>query len=219
MEIVLPDSGLRLVPRKIICVGKNYARHAAELNSTVPEEPILFLKPSTALIGSGGTVLLPPQSREVHHEVELVVVIGREGKHISAEEALDYVAGYALGLDMTARDLQQKAKAAGHPWTVSKGFDTFAPLGPVVPASVVSDPQQVQLRLKVNGVVRQDGTTADMVFSVAQLIAYCSEIFTLQPGDLLFTGTPEGVGPVQAGDVLEAESDVLPPLRVRVQRA
>ncbi|SHL05097.1 fumarylacetoacetate hydrolase family protein [Rhodothermus profundi] len=219
MEIVLPDSGLRLVPRKIICVGKNYARHAAELNSTVPEEPILFLKPPTALIGSGGTVLLPPQSREVHHEVELVVVIGREGKRIAEEEALDYVAGYALGLDMTARDLQQKAKEAGYPWTVSKGFDTFAPLGPLVSASAVSDPQQVRLRLKVNGVVRQDGTTADMVFSVAQLIAYCSKIFTLQPGDLLFTGTPEGVGPVHEGDVLEAESDVLPPLRVDVQRA
>ncbi len=218
MEIILPDTGLRLVPRKLICVGKNYAQHAAEMNSEVPEEPILFLKPPTALIGPGGTVLLPPQSREVHHEVELVVVIGREGKHISENEALDYVAGYALGLDMTARDLQQKAKAAGHPWTVAKGFDTFAPLGPIVPAMSVPDPQQVRFRLKVNGAVRQDGTTADMVFSVARLIAYCSEIFTLQPGDLLFTGTPEGVGPVREGDVLEAESDILPGFQVSVQR-
>ncbi len=218
MEIVLPDTGRRLVPRKIICVGKNYAQHAAEMNSEVPEEPILFLKPPTALIGPGGTVLLPPQSREVHHEVELVVVIGREGKHIPEDKALDYVAGYALGLDMTARDLQQKAKAAGHPWTVAKGFDTFAPLGPIVSATSVPDPQQVRLRLKLNGAVRQDGTTADMVFSVARLIAYCSEIFTLQPGDLLFTGTPKGVGPVQEGDVLEAESDLLPGFQVSVRR-
>ncbi|ACY48005.1 fumarylacetoacetate hydrolase family protein [Rhodothermus marinus] len=219
MEIVLPGSELRIVPRKIICVGQNYARHAAEMNSTVPEEPILFLKPPTALIGPGETVLLPPQSREVHHEVELVAVIGREGKHIPESEALDYVAGYALGLDMTARDLQLKAKKAGHPWTVAKGFDTFAPLGPIVPATAVPDPQRVQLRLRVNGTVRQDGNTVDMVFSVARLIAYCSEIFTLQPGDLLFTGTPEGVGPVQDGDVLVAESDVLPAFQVNVRRA
>ncbi len=218
MEIVLPGLNLRMVPRKIICVGKNYARHAAELNSTVPAEPILFLKPPTALIGPGQTVLLPPRSREVHHEVELVVVIGREGKHISESEALNYVAGYALGLDMTARDLQQKAKEAGHPWTLAKGFDTFAPLGPIVPATAVSDPQRVQLRLRVNHEVRQDGNTADMVFSVARLIAYCSEIFTLQPGDLLFTGTPEGVGPVQDGDLLVAESDVLPAFQVNVRR-
>lgn len=218
MEIVLPDSGLRVVPRKIICVGKNYARHAAELKSKVPDEPILFLKPSTALIGPDETVLLPPQSQEVHHEVELVVVIGREGKHIPETMALNYVAGYALGLDMTARDLQQKAKESGYPWTVAKGFDTFAPLGPIVPVQDVPNPQQVQLRLKVNGDMRQNGNTADMVFSVARLIAYCSEIFTLQPGDLLFTGTPEGVGPVQDGDVLIAESDRLPAFRVNVRR-
>jgi len=151
--------------------------------------------------------------------VELVVVIGREGKHIPESEALDYVAGYALGLDMTARDLQQQAREKGYPWTVAKGFDTFAPLGPIMPATAVPDPQRVQLRLWVNGTVRQDGNTADMVFSVARLIAYCSEIFTLQPGDLLFTGTPEGVGPVQDGDVLVAESDVLPAFQVNVRRA
>jgi acylpyruvate hydrolase len=218
MEIVLPERGLRLVPRKIICVGKNYARHAAELQSTVPEEPMLFLKPPTALVGPEGTVWLPPQSREVHHEVELVVVIGREGKHIPESEALDYVAGYALGLDMTARDLQQQARQRGYPWTVAKGFDTFAPLGPIVPASAVPDPQRVQLRLQVNGHFRQEGSTADMVFSVRELVAYCSNIFTLQPGDLLFTGTPEGVGPVEDGDVLEASSDLLPAFRVYVRR-
>lgn len=218
MEIVLPESGLRLVPRKIICVGKNYARHAAELQSTVPEEPLLFLKPSTALVGPEGTVWLPPQSREVHHEVELVVVIGREGKSIPEAKALEYVAGYALGLDMTARDLQQQARQRGYPWAVSKGFDTFAPLGPIVPASELPDPQRVQLRLWVNGRLRQEGSTADMVFSVQQLIAYCSEIFTLQPGDLLFTGTPEGVAPVEDGDLLEASSDLLPAFRVYVRR-
>ena len=208
-----------LRPGKLLCIGKNYARHAAEMKSAVPEEPVVFLKPATALIGHGGVVVLPAMSREVHHEVELVVVLGRGGSNISEKDALDHVGAYAVGLDMTARDLQLKAKQKGHPWSVAKGFDTFAPLGELAPAEAVPDPQALDLRLTVNGEVRQAASTSDMVFPVATLIAYCSRIFTLEPGDLLYTGTPEGVGPVEDGDVLEATATGLPLLRVEVQCA
>ena len=219
MNITLPGSGRVLRPGKLLCIGKNYARHAAEMKSAVPEEPVVFLKPATALIGHGGVVVLPAMSREVHHEVELVVVVGRGGSNISEKDALDHVGAYAVGLDMTARDLQLKAKQKGHPWSVAKGFDTFAPLGELAPAEAVPDPQALDLRLTVNGEVRQAAPTSDMVFPVATLIAYCSRIFTLEPGDLLYTGTPEGVGPVEDGDVLEATATRLPSLRVTVRRA
>ncbi len=203
---------------KLLCIGKNYARHAAEMKSAVPEEPVVFLKPATALVGHGGAVVLPAMSREVHHEVELVVVLGRGGTDIPEADALAYVGAYAVGLDMTARDLQWKAKQKGHPWSVAKGFDTFAPLGDLAPAEAVPDPQALDLRLRVNGTVRQAAHTSEMVFPVAMLIAYCSRIFTLEPGDLLYTGTPEGVGPVEHGDVLEATATGLPPLRVTIRR-
>ncbi len=218
MEITLPTSGLTLTPGKILCIGRNYAKHAAEMKSDVPEQPIVFLKPPSALIGHGGKIMLPPLSEDVHHEVELVVVIGRGGKDIPESRALHYVDAYAAGLDMTARDLQAEAKKQGHPWSVAKGFDTFAPLGPLVPAHEVRNPQDLGIQLKVNGEVRQQGSTRDMIFSVAHLIAYCSRIFTLLPGDLLYTGTPEGVGPVQDGDMLEAGISHIPLLRVRVKR-
>jgi 2-keto-4-pentenoate hydratase/2-oxohepta-3-ene-1,7-dioic acid hydratase in catechol pathway len=157
-------------------------------------------------------------SREVHHEIELVVAIGRGGKQIPINDALNHVDGYALGLDMTARDLQEQAKLKGLPWSVSKGFDTFAPLGPLAKAHDVGDPQQLEFELRVNGEVRQKARTADMIFSVAFLISYCSSMFTLLPGDLIYTGTPDGVGPVVSGDLLEANSSKLPELRVKVKR-
>ncbi len=184
----------------------------------LPSEPVLFLKPATALVGHGGKVLLPSSSSDVHHEVELVVAIGRGGKDIPEAEALNYVDGYAVGLDMTARDIQLRAKKAGLPWSVAKGFDTFAPLGVLTPARKIKNPQSLSIRLSVNGEVRQEGSTSDMIFSVAQVIAFASTVFTLMPGDLLFTGTPEGVGPVQDGDELEATGDGLPALRVRVRK-
>jgi 2-keto-4-pentenoate hydratase/2-oxohepta-3-ene-1,7-dioic acid hydratase in catechol pathway len=218
MELILPTRGISVQVGKIICVGQNYARHAAEMNSEVAAEPVLFLKPPTALVGHGGKVFLPPASSEVHHELELVVAMGRGGKGIRESEALDYVDSYAVGLDMTARDLQQKAKESRGPWSVAKGFDTFAPLGPLVAARKIADPQSISLYLTVNGELRQEGSTSDMVFSVAQIIAYASTVFTLMPGDLIYTGTPEGVGPVRDGDVLEAGGDGLSPLRVRVKR-
>ncbi len=218
MEITLPTSQQTLVPGKIICIGRNYALHAREMGSEAPETPILFLKPSSALVGSGGRIVLPPQSQDVHHEVELVVVIGRGGKNIPVAQAREHIDGYAVGLDMTARDVQAEAKKKGLPWTVAKGFDTFAPLGEFALASAVADVQDLEVSLRVNGEVRQQGRTADMLFSVADLVAYCSTIFTLLPGDLIYTGTPEGVGPVQTGDTLEAAITGLPALSVRVRR-
>lgn len=204
---------------KLLCIGRNYAEHAREMNAAPLKEPVVFLKPATALVASGGVVELPPESRDVHHELELVVVIGRAARRVSESVALDCVAGYALGLDMTARDLQAAAKKAGLPWTVAKGFDTFAPLGPITPREVIGDPQHLELRLEVNGVERQRGTTADMLFPVATLIAYCSRIFTLEPGDLIYTGTPEGVAAVAPGDRLRATGTHLAPLEVTVAAA
>lgn len=206
-------------PGKLICIGRNYAAHAAELGNAVPTEPMIFLKPASALTESGAEIVLPVQSEDVHHEVELVCLIGERGKDIPESEALRHVAGYAVGLDMTARDIQQKAKDKGHPWSVAKGFDTFAPLGTFVPASEVADPQALTIRLTIDGEVRQEGHTSDMIFPVARLIAYCSTIFTLMPGDLLFTGTPEGVGPVHPGNWLEATIEGFPALHAGVRRA
>ena len=202
------------LPLKLLCIGRNYAEHAREMAAEVPAEPLVFLKPSSALLADGGVVILPRQSQDVHHELELVVVVGRGGRHIAEADALDHVEGYALGLDLTARDLQAAAKAARAPWAIAKGFDTFAPLGAVAPAEVVGDPQSLEITLKVNDEVRQHGTTADMLFPVATLVAYLSSVFTLEPGDLIYTGTPEGVGPVRDGDVLEATCPRLPTLRV-----
>ena len=217
MELILPTRGISVQPGKIICVGQNYARHAAEMNFPVPDEPVLFLKPVSALVGHGGKVLLPAASQDVHHELELVVAIGQGGKHIKPSEALNHVDGYGVGLDMTARDLQAKAKSKGLPWSVAKGFDTFAPLGALVAARKIRDPQKLSLRLTVNGELRQEANTSDMIFSVADVIAFASTIFTLMPGDLIYTGTPEGVGPVRDGDSLEATGDGMPTLRVRVR--
>ena len=218
MKIHLPQHADAVSVTKILCIGRNYVKHAAEMKSEVPDEPMVFLKPPSALIRSGESVVLPPQSRNVHHEVELVAVIGKGGKNIPEAEALDHVAAYAVGLDMTARDVQQAAKDRRHPWSVAKGFDTFAPLGLLTPANEIADPQDLQIQVSVNGEVRQDGQTRDMVFSVADLVAYCSQIFTLTPGDLLYTGTPDGVGPVVDGDQLEATVSGLEPLRVSVRR-
>ncbi len=206
-------------PGKILCIGRNYAAHATEMRSDVQARPIIFLKPPTALVGTGQHIVLPRASAEVHHEVELVAMIGCGGSNIPEQEALHHVAAYAVGLDMTARDIQQEAKRRGLPWSVAKGFDTFAPLGPFVASHEVQAPQDLDLSLAINGEVRQRSHTSLMLFPVAKLVAYCSSIFTLEPGDLLYTGTPEGVGPVVAGDVLVATCGTLPPLHITVQGA
>ena len=218
MKITLPSSQRTVSVGKLLCIGRNYADHAAEMERDVPDQPMVFLKPASALIRSGDTVRLPPQSQNVHHEVELVAVIGTGGRRIPAARALNHVSAYAVGLDITARDLQDEAKAQQHPWSVAKGFDTFAPLGPLTSASAIADPQDVQLTLRRNGTVRQQAHTGDMIFSVAELVHYCSQIFTLEPGDLLYTGTPSGVGPIEDGDRLEARATGCEPLRVSVVR-
>ncbi len=217
MKIEVPGIKQPIRPGKIICVGKNYAAHAEEMKSEVPREPVLFLKPPTALLPNRGVVELPPQSREVHHEIELVVVINREGKWIDEADAMDFVGGYAVGLDMTARDIQRTAKEKGLPWAVSKGFDTFAPLGEIVPREAVPDPHNLPIRLTVNYEDRQLGRTSEMIFSIPYLIAYASGIFTLEPGDLIYTGTPAGVGPVYHNDVLRGRIGNLPELEVYVE--
>ncbi|MFN3595697.1 MAG: fumarylacetoacetate hydrolase family protein [Rubricoccaceae bacterium] len=221
MHLPIPGVGDAVRPGKILCIGRNYAEHVREMGDVagLPAEPVVFLKPSTALVADGGEVVLPRQSSEVHHELEIVAAIGRGGRDIAEADALRHVAGYALGLDLTARDLQARAKEARGPWSIAKGFDTFAPVGPFVPARAVPDVQAVELSLFVNGERRQHGSSAQMLFPVARLVAYLSSVFTLEPGDLVFTGTPEGVGPVRDGDRLEAVSPALPPLRVSARAA
>lgn len=203
--------GLKLlppvVPGKIICIGRNYVAHAKEQNLEVPEVPLIFLKPPTALIGSGGTIIRPPQSEQVEHEAELVIIIGRRGRWIQAEEAHQHILGYTVGNDVTARDLQWRDDQ----WTRAKGFDTFCPLGPWLETEF--DPADAMVSCHVNGELRQMGSTRDMVFSTRQLIAYISSVMTLEPGDAIFTGTPAGVGPLLAGDVVEASVEGLGVLR------
>lgn len=217
MTLTLPD-GRDLRPGKVLCIGRNYVAHVIEMGGREGDEPVVFLKPSTALVEDGGTLVLPRQSAEIHHEVELVAVIGTGGKDIAEADALGHVAAYALGLDMTARDLQAEAKKGGKPWSVAKGFDTFAPLGPLVDAAEVPDPQAIDITLTIDGAVRQHGSTALMAFSVARIVAYLSSVFTLEPGDLIYTGTPEGVGPVHDGETLVATGTGLPTLTVTARR-
>jgi 2-keto-4-pentenoate hydratase/2-oxohepta-3-ene-1,7-dioic acid hydratase in catechol pathway len=164
----------------------------------------VFLKPSTAIIGPGENIVIPPNSGDVHHEVELVVVIGRDCRQVASDDAMEHVAGYAVGLDMTLRDVQADAKKRGLPWSVAKGFDSSAPLSAPVRRALVNDPHALPIELRVNGTVRQSSNTAHMIHRIPEIIAYCSTVFTLEPGDLIFTGTPEGVGRVVHGDRLDA---------------
>lgn len=188
----------------IYCIGRNYAEHAKELNNPIPKSPIIFMKPVCSLLPDGGTVIIPNGTSNVHHEAELVVAIGKGGKNIPKSAALEHIAGYAIGIDLTARDIQNQLKDAGKPWLLSKGLDTFAPLGNFIAPDAIVNPQNIQVTLSVNGVIKQNGNTADMLFPVDELITRLSEYFTLRPGDLIFTGTPEGVGPLAHGDTVSA---------------
>jgi 2-keto-4-pentenoate hydratase/2-oxohepta-3-ene-1,7-dioic acid hydratase in catechol pathway len=212
----------QLEVRKIFCIGRNYADHAKEMQAAVPDAPVFFLKPPTAIIGEGGIICVPSISKELHHEVEMTVLVGRGGKDIQRGNSLNHVLGYGIGLDMTLRDIQSEAKKKGLPWTLSKGFDTSAPLSPFVRADEVPDPHTLDIKLDVNGVTRQHSNTSNFIFKIDELIAYISQFFTFERGDIIFTGTPEGVAPVAAGDRLEAQlltpsHTVLASLRVSVQ--
>ncbi len=190
--------------KTLYCIGRNYAAHASELNNPIPSAPIVFIKPATTIISDGDDIVIPAASNDVHHEVEIVVLIGKAGKNIAVEAAGEHIAGYAVGIDVTARDIQSRAKEKSHPWAVAKGYDTFAPLSEFVSPNAIGNPNGIQLSLNVNGETRQDGNSTNMLFPIPQLIAYLSGIFTLQPGDLIFTGTPEGVAKMSAGDKVTA---------------
>jgi acylpyruvate hydrolase len=198
------DSSEQLAVGKIVCIGQNYAAHIKEMKAEAPSSPVFFLKPTTALVQNGGEVLLPSISHDVHHEVELTVLIGKECKNVPLSSALDHVAGYGVGLDMTLRDVQNDAKKKGLPWTLAKGFDTSAPVSDFVPSGQIADPGTLSLRLDVNGTTRQHSGTNDLIFPVDKLIEFVSRFVTLERGDIVFTGTPQGVSQVNHGDTLEA---------------
>ncbi|MFD1504634.1 DUF2437 domain-containing protein [Georgenia yuyongxinii] len=189
-----------VIPRsKVVAIGRNYAAHAAEMGNEIPEEPVVFLKPNTSVIGPGDPIVLPPYSREVHHEAELAVVISRMCKYVPVEKAADVIFGYTAANDVTARDVQKSDVQ----WTRGKAFDTSCPLGPYIAMDL--DVSDLAVRARVDGELRQDGRTSQLLYGVPELIAYVSTIFTLLPGDVILTGTPAGVGPIDVGQRVDIE--------------
>jgi len=209
LDMIWQEVGVTIVaplprPNRILAIGRNYADHAKELGNDVPDTPIVFLKPSTAVIASGESIVLPAGKGRVEHEGELAVVIGKAGKNVPEDEAMSLVAGYTLCNDVTARDQQKRDFAKGLPWFLSKGYDTFAPLGPcLVTADEIKNPADLTITVTVNGEVRQQANTSLMIFSIPKLISYLSHQFALEPGDVIITGSPSGIGPIVAGDVVE----------------
>jgi fumarylpyruvate hydrolase len=203
--------------RRVFCVGRNYAAHVREMGGDPDREvPFFFTKPADALVSGGADMPYPPMTADLHHEMELVVAIGAGGAGIATGSALGHVFGYAAGLDMTRRDLQGEAKKAGKPWDMAKGFDHSAPIGDIVPAARCGDIENAPITLTVNGAVRQNGTLGQMVWSVAEIVAYLSRLVTLAPGDLIFTGTPDGVAAVVRGDMLEGAIAGVGTVRTRI---
>ncbi len=192
---------------KIICIGRNYAEHAKEMNSPVPSEPIFFLKPDTAIIKNNLPFYYPDFSKEIHHEVELVLKINKPGKNIDVQFAHKYYDEIGIGIDFTARDIQLKCKEKGLPWEKAKAFDGSAPIGKFIEKKKIADLNNINFQLNINGKRVQKGNTKDLLFTFDALIAYVSKFFTLKKGDLIYTGTPEGVGPVQIGDKLDASME------------
>ena len=209
-------SGRRFPIGKILCVGRNYLEHIKELGNATPEAPVIFIKPASSVIGEGEAIVIPPYSHDCHHEAELALLIGRMGKDIPVDQAMEYIAGYGVGIDLTLRDVQRELKEKGLPWEIAKGFDTACPLSDFVEASDVADPQNLQIRLTVNGGIRQDGNTSAMIHRIPAIISYMSGSFTLDPGDVILTGTPAGVSRIVPGDRLVAEIPGVATLRVSV---
>ncbi|KAI7864266.1 hypothetical protein BDF14DRAFT_1730763 [Spinellus fusiger] len=191
--------------RKIVAIGRNFSEHAKELGNAAPTAPFFFLKPTSSYLANGGKVEIP-KGCDVHHEVELAVVIGKEGRDVSAAQAMEHIGGYALAIDMTARNLQNDAKQQGLPWSTAKGYDTFTPISEFIPKESIPDTSNIDLWLKakVNGAFRQQGNTKDMIFNVPSLLEHVSSIMKLEVGDVILTGTPKGVGPVKSGDIITA---------------
>ena len=205
---------------RIYCVGRNYEEHAKEMGFTGREPPFFFLKPADAALvvaeGQTGSLPYPSLTKNFHHEIELVVAIGKGGKNIAAANAFDHVFGYAIGLDMTRRDLQNEMKKQGRPWSIGKGFDHSAPIGPILPKEQAGDIENAEIWLKVNGADRQRSTVAKLIWNIAETIEHLSAAWELQPGDLIYSGTPEGVAAVVVGDVLEGGVAGLGTLKVKV---
>jgi 5-carboxymethyl-2-hydroxymuconate isomerase len=221
-SVILRNSDRLFTVGKIICLGQNYAEHAKEMKFDIPTSPVFFFKPSSAIIYDGGQIVLPEISNEVHHEVEMIVLIGEGGNNIHRSAALKHVAGYGIGLDMTMRDIQNEAKKKGLPWALAKGFDTAAPVSEFIPAETVGDPGSLNVQLFINEKLRQSSSTSKFVFPVDKVISYISQFITFEPGDIIFTGTPEGVSRVEHGDKLEASlldanKNLLTSLSVSVQ--
>lgn len=197
--------GTNFSVQNIFCIGRNYVEHAKELNNPIPSSPVVFLKPNSSLCFNGENLIIPKLSNRVDHEVEIVLVIGKAGKNIPESEAHNYISHLGIGLDFTARDLQDKAKEKSLPWTIAKGFDTFAAVGNFNAfTGAASELEEIGFQLEVNGEIKQKGTTAQMIFPIVSLVSYLSKIFTLSEGDLIFTGTPSGVGGLKQGDKLLA---------------
>lgn len=200
-EAVIPYGEAHLLapvfPTKVVCVGRNYADHAAERGAEVPDEPVIFLKPATAVIGPEAAIVIPPEATEVHHEAELGVVVGRVSHKVAAEDAGAHILGYTAANDVSARNLQAKDGQ----WTRAKGFDTFCPLGPAIETEL--DPAGIRVACLVNGTLRQEGSTDDMVFGVGEIFEFVTRVMTMLPGDVILTGTPAGVGPIAPGDRVE----------------
>ncbi len=216
-EAVFDDG--RVAVGKIVCVGRNYARHNEEMGVRADADPVFFLKPSTALVsGARPRITVPMSFGELHHEVELAVLVGRGGSSLLPEDAGNHVAGYAVALDLTLRDLQSRAKKSGGPWALAKGFDGSSPVSSFVARETLKDPHDLEIELKVNGEVKQSARTSSMIHRIPDLLAYVSRFLTLEPGDILLTGTPEGVGPLAQGDVLHARIEGLPELEVEILR-
>jgi len=209
-------SGRHLPIGKILCIGRNYSEHIKELGNEHPEAPVIFIKPASSVIGEGEAIVIPPYSHDCHHEAELALLIGRRGKDIPVNRAMEHIAGYGVGIDLTLRDVQRELKEKGLPWEIAKGFDTACPLSDFVEASDVADPQNLQIRLTVNGGIRQDGNTSAMIHRIPAIISYMSGSFTLDPGDVILTGTPAGVSRIVPGDRLVAEIPGVATLRVSV---
>ena len=218
MILPLDDQAFELKPSKIVAVARNYRAHAKEMKSEIPKQPNFFLKPPSSLLENNGEIILPKASAQVDHEVELAVIMKTRAKNIAMESVNRSILGFCVMIDVTARDIQARAKQKGMPWTIAKGFDTFTPLGPrIVPLHAV-DVSNLDIWLKVNAEYRQKGSTSQMVFNVEQLVSYVSSIMTLEPMDIIATGTPSGVGPMQHGDIIEAGIEDIGVLHLKVVR-
>ena len=216
-SVAVHNSAARFPVRRIICVGRNYAAHAREMGRDPDREPpFFFMKPADTVVDDGTTVPYPPQTRNLHHEIELIVAIGRDGTDIPAERALDHVWGYGVGLDLTRRDLQLQARERGQPWDWGKGFDLSAPIAPLRPVSEVGHPNAGRIWLAVDGVIKQDSDISKLIWPVPALISICSQSIALKAGDIIMTGTPEGVGPVQRGGVMTGGIEGLGEIRISV---